>query len=188
MLNLRRKFLCLTFYFLEFFSLKSRFVYCFYLKWIGEIFIDEFHMAQVTNHDTVLHIGCGSLPTMSILSAQQAHAKVVAIDNNLQAVQRAQQFIDKQQLTDAITVQISDGETYPVESFDVIFIAINVSPIDEIFRHLAAHAKPRVRIICRDLGTGLINMLQSQEFSPYLKIQKQLRHEKTYSLLITKKN
>jgi ribosomal protein L11 methylase PrmA len=186
MLNLRRKILCLIFYFLEFFSLKSRFVYCFYLKWIGKIFIDEFHMAQVTNHDLVLHIGCGSLPTMSILSAQQAHAKVVAIDNDPKAVQRAHRYIAKHQLSDAITVMQGDAETYPVDAFDVIFIAINVSPIDVVFRHLATHAKPQVRIICRDLGTGLIHMLQNEEFSGDFKIQNQLRHEKTYSLLITK--
>ncbi len=188
MLNLRRKILCLTFYFLEFFSLKSRFVHCFYLKWIGKIFVDEFHMAQVTNHDVVLHIGCGSLPTMSILSAQEGHAKVVAIDNNLQAVQRAQRFIDKQNLSDAITVKQGDGATYPVGSFDVIFIAINVNPIDVVFRHLATHANQQVRIICRDLGTGLVQMLQDEEFSRHFKIQTQVRHEKTYSLLITKEN
>ena len=187
MLNWKRNLLCYLFYLLEIFSIKSRLVHRLYMKWIGDIFVDEFHMAQVTVHDQVLHIGCGSLPTMSILAAKESHAKVIAIDIDRKALQRAKHFIAQQLLSDCITVEYGDGTTYPVSSFDVIFIATNVTPVDSVFRNLASKAKPEVRIICRDLGSGVIHMLQNQEFFPCFSIQAVRTHQRTSSLLITKK-
>lgn len=185
--NWMRKLLCLSFYFIEFFALKSQLVHRFYNIWIGDIFVDEYHMADVTIHDYVLHIGCGCLPTMSVLAAQEAQAKVVAIDNNEKTAQRAQHFICEQHLSNIITVEVGDGRTYSAAPFDVIFIAINVVPIDVVFRHLASWVKPQVRIICRDLGIGVIHMLQNEEFSSLFTIQNIRKHGKISSLLITKK-
>jgi precorrin-6B methylase 2 len=187
MLNWKRKLLCFLYYFLEVISVKSRFVHRWYTKWIGDIFVDEFHMAQVTSQDQVLHIGCGSLPTMSILAAKEAQAKVVAIDNDKKALQRAIQYIAQQHLSDLITVVYGDGATYPVSSFDIIFIATNVTPVDGVFRNLVTSAKPQVRIICRDLGYGVIHLLQNKEFSADFSIQAVQSHQKSSSLLITKK-
>lgn len=171
---------------LEFLAVKNKFFFRFYTQWIGDIFVDEFHMANVTSQDMVLHIGCGSLPTMSIMGAKNAHAKVTAIDNNLHVVKRAQRYVHKQGLSDLITVTHADGKSYPVETFDVIFIAINVLPIDTVFRHLAMNAKPQVRIICRDLGNGVIHVLKSKEFSTIFTIKSMRDHGKTHSLLIIK--
>jgi ribosomal protein L11 methylase PrmA len=186
MLNWKRNLLCYLFYFLEVFSIKSRLVHRLYMKWIGDIFVDEFHMAQVTAHDQVLHIGCGSLPTMSILAAKESHAKVVAIDNDRKTILRVKHFITQQHLSNLIRAEYGDGVTYPVNSFDVIFIATNVSPVDDVFRNLASNVKPQARIICRDLGSGVIHMLQNQEFSPYFSIKTVRIHQRTSSLLITK--
>jgi 2-polyprenyl-3-methyl-5-hydroxy-6-metoxy-1,4-benzoquinol methylase len=187
MLNWKRKLLCFLYYYLEVFSVKSRFVHRWYTKWIGNIFVDEFQLAEVTEQDQVLHIGCGSLPTMSILAATEAHVKVVAIDNDRKAIQRAKQYIASQHLSDRIMVEYGDGTAYPVHPFDVIFIATNVTPIDSMLQNLRVNAKPEARIICRDLGHGVIHLLQTREFSPYFSIHTVLTHQKSSSLLITKK-
>jgi ubiquinone/menaquinone biosynthesis C-methylase UbiE len=185
-LNLRRKLLCYVFSFLEFFTVKNTLVHRFYTKWIGKIFRDEYTMANVSSDETVLHIGCGSLPTMSILVAKNAHAKVIAIDNDIRMVQRAQRYINQQKLNDFITVTHGDGKSYPAETFDVIFIAINVTSIDAVFQHLASTSKPSVRIVCRDLGNGVIRMLKSDEFSYIFTIRSIMKHSINNSLLITK--
>lgn len=185
-LNCRRKLLCYVFSFLEFFTVKNTLVYRFYTKWIGNIFSDECAMANVSSNETVLHIGCGSLPTMSILVAKNVHAKVIAIDNNMRTVQRAQRYINQQKLSDLITIKHGDGRSYPSETFDVIFIAINVTSIDAVFRHLASTSKPSVRIVCRDLGNGVIRMLKSDEFSHIFTIRSIMKHSINNSLLIAK--
>ncbi len=187
LLNWKRKFLCLLYYILEVFSVKSRWVHRWYMKWLGEIFIEEFRLAKVTEQDRVLHIGCGALPTMSLLAAGEAHAKVVAIDKDLNAMQRAQQYVASQHLSNLIAVEHGEGTTYPVNSFDVIFIATNVTPIEEIFRHLKENAKPEAQIVCRDLGHGVIHLLENKEFSESFSIQRVLSHQKSSSLLIRKR-
>jgi tRNA G46 methylase TrmB len=185
-LNWKRKFLCYVFSSLEFFTVKNTLVYRFYTKWIGKIFHDEYTMANVSSDEAVLHIGCGSLPSMSILSATHAHAQVIAIDNDLRTVHRAQRFINQQKFDSLITVKYGDGSNYPAETFDVIFIPINITPIDAVFRHLASTAKPSVRIVCRDLGNGVIRMLKSDEFSNIFMIKSIMKHSMNNSLLITK--
>jgi precorrin-6B methylase 2 len=185
-LNWRRKFLCHVFGILELIALHSTVVYFFYMKWIGDIFSDECTMAHVSSNETVLHIGCGTLPTISLLIAKNTHAHIIAIDNNKKTVQRAQRYINQQHLADFITVNYADGTRYPAESFDVIFIAINVTPIETLFQYLATTTKPSVRIICRDLGNGVINLLKNNEFADIYQIQSIQKHAKTHSLLITK--
>ncbi len=185
-LKWQRKLLCYIFSFLEFFTVKNTLVYRFYIRWIGNIFSDEYTMANVSSNETVLHIGCGSLPTMSILVAKNAQAKVIAIDNNLRTVQHAQRYINQQKLSDLITIKHGDGRSYPAEMFDVIFSAINVTSIDAVFRHLASTSKPSVRIICRDLGNGVIRMLKNDEFSHIFTIRSIMKHSINNSLLIVK--
>jgi len=185
-LNLKRKFLCQTFGFLEFLALKNTLAYRFYMKWIGNVLTREFHMAHVKSHETVLHIGCGSLPTMSIIVAKKVRAKVTALDNDYRLVLRAQRYIAGQELTGLITVAFGEGARYPVEPFDVVFIAINVMRIEDVFRHLATCAKPTVRIICRDMGDGILHVLQNKEFSRLFTITAQEKHFLAHSYLITK--
>jgi 2-polyprenyl-3-methyl-5-hydroxy-6-metoxy-1,4-benzoquinol methylase len=187
MLNWKRKLLCFLFYVLELFSVRSHVIHRIYDKWIGDIFVDEFHMAQVTAQDRVIHIGCGSLPTMSILAAKEAKATVVAIDTDEKAVQRAKQYIAKQGFSHYIHVELGDGASYPLGSFDVIFIATNVTPVDAVFCNLASSMKPEVRIICRDLGFGVLHLLGNQEFASFFSIKATQVHQRSSSLLIIKK-
>jgi 2-polyprenyl-3-methyl-5-hydroxy-6-metoxy-1,4-benzoquinol methylase len=187
-LNLKRKLLCIVFSCLEIFSIKSSFIHRFYTKWIGQIFHDEYTLANVTSDDAVLHIGCGSLPTMSILAAKNAGAKIIAIDNDLQTVHRAQRYVRQQKLSDFITVEYGDGRNYQTGMFDLIFIALNVTPIDAVFCHLATTSKPSVRIVCRDFGNGVFRMLKTDEFSNIFMIKSILKHSMNNSLLIIRLN
>lgn len=188
LLNLKRKLLCIFFSYMEIFAVKSALIYRLYTKWIGRIFCDEYTLANVTSNDRVLHIGCGSLPTMSILAAKNAGAKIIAIDNNLRTVHRAQQYIIKQKLSDLIVVEYGDGRNYNMEMFDVIFIALNVTPVDAIFRHLSIISKPSVRIICRDFGNGVFRMLKTNEFSNIFMMKSILKHSMNKSFLIIRLN
>jgi cyclopropane fatty-acyl-phospholipid synthase-like methyltransferase len=100
---------------MEFLAVMNSFMNQFYSWWIEKFFSDEYGMANVSSDETVLHIGCGVLPTMSILVAKNAHAKVIAIDNDATAVQYARRYINQQRLNESITVNKEMGRsTRPV--------------------------------------------------------------------------
>lgn len=187
-MNLKRKLHCYVHSLFENLALKNTFVYHFYMIWIGTILAREFHLADVKSHETVLHIGCGSLPIMATIIAKKADAKVIALDNNAKAVEQAQRYIARHKLTEYITVVSGDGASYPVESFDVIVIAINVTRIEDVLQHLALFGKPNVRIICRDMGDGVLHVLQSDEFARLFLIHARETQFLAHTFLITKNN
>lgn len=86
-------------------------------------------MANIKSTDKVLHIGCGTIPSESIIIAEQTKATVVGIDNNKNAVKFAKKIVAKKGLSDLIKIEYCEGEEYPIQDFDVIVVAINVWPI-----------------------------------------------------------
>ena len=151
------------------------------------MFLNEINMAQITEHDKVLHIGCGTLPSASLLIGEKIHAKVVGIDNNKTAVRLASQYIKKKNLTEYIKIEYGDGTTYSLDEFDVIFMAINVWPIDGVLRHIARHAKPGVRILCKDVKNDILPLVESEEFRQVFSVTNRLQNPRTQSFLLTKK-
>ena len=184
--NWRRKISCYEFSVLEFLAVKFDFFYKILLHWRTSVFRNEIAMARITNQDKVLHVGCGTLPSASIMIAEEIHAKVVGIDNNRTAVKLAQHYIKKKGLGDRITIEYGDGTTYPVEEYDVIFIAINVWPIDGVLRHIASHAKPGVRILCKDVKDDILPLVENKEFRDFFLVTARLQNPRTQSFLLTK--
>jgi len=135
--NWKRTISCYEFAFLEFLAVNFSFFYNLLMKWRTPVFLNEINSVDISRKDKVLHIGCGILPTASILIAQQKNAYVVGIDNNLNAVKFAKRFIAKKNLSNKIAIEYGEGVQYPVKDFDVFFIAANVWPLDDIFKHLA---------------------------------------------------
>jgi precorrin-6B methylase 2 len=185
--NLRRKVSCRVFSAIEIIAVHNQFVYRCNTWWSNKWYIDEVHLANIQPYEKVLHIGCGSLPRTSLLVAEMTKTKVTAIDNNTNAVKRAQRYINQQKLTDFITVEYAEAAQYPVEEFDVIFLPINIVSIETVFRHLASNAKSSVRIICRDFGEGITNLLKNDEFTKSFTIKSIVKHLHIHSLLILKK-
>lgn len=157
------------------------------MGWRKPIFLKEIKMANVSSKDKVLHLGCGFLPTTSILIAEEINAKVVGIDNNRNSIRFAKKFIEKYGLSDLVKIEYGDGMDYSVHDFDVIFIAINVWPFDSILWHLSSQIKKDARIICRGLNDDLINFIKKGELSDIYSIKAKLQNPKTQSILLIKK-
>ena len=157
------------------------------MKWRKPVFLNEIKMANVSSKDKVLLIGCGILPSESILIAEVTNAKVVTIDNNVKACKHAQAYVQKKGLSDKIKVEHADGADYPVQDFDVIFIAINVWPIDAILKHLSSNMKNNARILCKGIKNDITDLLEKEDFYYMFSVKSILENPKTQSFLLIKK-
>jgi len=184
--NFRRKISCYEFSFLEFLAVKFTFFYRLLMNWRTSVFLREITEAKITASDKVLHMGCGTLPSASIFIAEHCKAHVVGIDNNKTAVRLARDYISKKGLGEWITIEYGDGASYPLADFDVIFIAINVWPIDTVLRHIAQHGKNKVRIICKDVKDDIPPLIATEEFRDIFSIVHTIQHERSQSLLLEK--
>jgi precorrin-6B methylase 2 len=156
-------------------------------RWRAPVFLQEIKLLNISSEDNVLHVGCGALPSASVFIAQKKNVPVTGIDNNIIAVRLARTYIQKKHLSHQVTIQFGDGLTYPIQNFDVIFIAINVWPIDSVLTHLAETMKPTARILCKGSHHDVATLLAKKDFQTRFSVITHLQHQKTESFLLTRK-
>jgi len=185
--NSRRIISCYKFNFLELLALKTDLFYNLLMKWRKPVFLKEIKMAKITSKDKVLLIGCGILPSETTLIAEQTKSKIIGIDNSIKACNLAQSYVQKKGLSDLIKIEYGDGANYPLQDFDVIFIAINVWPIDSVLKNLSYNAKANTRIMCKSIKNDIVKSLEKREFHNSFSIGSQIENPKTQSILLIKK-
>jgi len=121
----------------------------FYLKQYEEIVENEIVLGDINAKDTVLVIGCGSLPSTAALVYQKTKASVAGIDIDPKAVNRAVVFLNNLNLKNKIKIDNADGLHYSVKNFDVIFVLYGVKKQKQIFEKLSKEMKKDARIIFR---------------------------------------
>jgi protein-L-isoaspartate O-methyltransferase len=185
--RLRRLCSCLGFTLLEILATRMNIFDQLLTKWRKPVFFKEIHLLDISSDELVLHLGCGALPSAAVFIAQEKNAPVVGIDNNRIAVRLAQSYIKKRHLSDYVTIEYGDGVTYSVRKFDVIFIAVNVWPIDRVLLHLFEEMKPTARILCKGSHQDITTLLKKKEFHTRFSVVSRLQHPKTESFLLTRK-
>lgn len=129
--------------------------------------LNEIKRAGIISTDKILVIGCGILPSTLIILAEETHAYLTGIDNNNKIANLAKTYINKKGLCNKINIEIGDGLNYPVDEFDVIFIAINVWPIDQILQHLAHDMKTGSRLVYREFENDMSLILSKEKMSTF---------------------
>jgi len=112
--------------------------------------------------DSILVVGCGSLPATCLLLAKQTKAKITGIDYDASAIKYA---IDiNQQNKDKGTIQLihADGLTYSPTKYSVIFLLYGIKVHKEILRTYANILTSKTRIIYRT-----VEHLQEQDSEWY---------------------
>lgn len=183
----RRVLSCYTYTLLEILATRSTYFERLLMVWRKPRFSEEIAILHPAAGEKILHLGCGSLPTASLLIAQAAPVRIVGIDNNKIAVRLAQGFIKRKKLTDSIMVQYGDGGYFPISDFDAVYIAINVWPLDRVLRHLATTMKPSARVLCKSINHDVEVMLQTEEFSSRFVIDSVIEHPNTKSAILLRR-
>ena len=145
----------LKFFFNSFFivvekaGLKFKIISSNYIKLYDDIVEKEINMAKISSTDKILVMGCGSLPATSALLAIKTKANVTAIDINQKSLQGASLYLKNLQLNDSIILEHADGQKYPIDTFNVIFILHGVRPQKQILRYVAENMQKKTKIIFR---------------------------------------
>lgn len=109
----------------------------------------EIELANITSKDNILCIGGGAIPSTAVELANQTNANVHVIDVDNNAVECAQNVVKKLGLRNKISIAREKGEDIDISSYDVIHIALQVSPKEKVLKHIWNNAKEGNRIIVR---------------------------------------
>ncbi|NLN40607.1 MAG: class I SAM-dependent methyltransferase [Clostridiales bacterium] len=110
---------------------------------------NEIRLANIRSYDKVLCIGGGFIPSTAIEIVRQTHAHVHVLDIDKKAIGCARNVIARLGLQDKITVINGKGQDIDIEPYDVVHIAQQVSPKDEVLNSIWEKAKEGHRIIVR---------------------------------------
>ena len=183
LINSRRILSCYYYNFLELLAVKTNFFQKLLMSWRRPVFLNEIKMAGIKKNDRVLLIGCGIFPSETMLIAEESGANVVGIDNSPQAVKIAKKYVKKKGLSKNVKIEYGEGEEYPLNDFDIIFIAINVWPIDFVLNHILKNMKPYGRVMCKSLKNDILDVIEKEKF----KVISKLENPQTQSFLLAKK-
>lgn len=133
-----------------------------YIKIYCDVVKEEIRLANISPDDILLVIGCGSIPSTSIILAKETNIQIVALDNDPKAVIKASQYVKNHNLQDKIKIQFSDDAKYPVKDFDVIFVLYGVKHQLQLLRYLSKNISEKTRIIYRTTN-NIKNKTQADE-------------------------
>jgi precorrin-6B methylase 2 len=140
----------------------------------------EIAMADLSPTDTVLHIGCGAIPYSLIIISKETHTHVTGIDNQLQSIAKAKQFLTGYQ---NIHVEQASGETYDVSAFDVILISYGIGNIEAVLKNALEKLKNNGKIILRKPITETTEYINTVLNTYTKKKRKLLLTQETYLLM-----
>jgi len=133
----------------EKFAIKFNIISLNYLDLYAELVQKEIKMAKITSNDSILVIGCGTLPSTSLLIYEKTNAKVIAIDKDKNAIRGAKSFLSNIKINDKIILKNADGLNYPLNDYDIIFVLYGVKKLEKIIDYLYKKANENAKIIIR---------------------------------------
>jgi len=176
-INFRRKICSYYFLFLEMLAILLKLFNKHLIQYRNRIVSEELKITKISPDDELLFIGCGLFPSTPMLLAERTNAKtIIAIDNKRAIAKLAKLYISKKNFLARIKIEYGDGASYPVENFDVIFMATNIYPIESILRRLCSHMKPNAQLICRDIKNDIENVLEKEGLSNKFSIESLSEH------------
>jgi protein-L-isoaspartate O-methyltransferase len=163
-------------------TIKFNFISLNYVKLYSDLVNKEIQMTEVNSKDNILIIGCGTIPSTSILISEKTKAKVVGIDKDKNAIKNANLFLSNIN-NNKIILKHADGLKYPVNKFDIIMILYGVKNLEGIFDKLYKEVKPDTKIIIR------LNEKINKKYFKNFHIIKQIKSKylgEVYSYLLKK--
>jgi protein-L-isoaspartate O-methyltransferase len=127
--------------------------------------INEIEKIKISPDENILVIGSGIFPSTPIIISEISNNHVIGIDNNVKAVNLSKSYIEKKGLNKKIEIKYSDGTCYPVKEYDLVFVVINVWPINNVLEYLARNMKSGSRLICRGIKNDISSIYYEEKLS-----------------------
>ena len=177
--------------FFEKIAVNFKFLYTNYINMYKEIVEKEVNLSNISSDDSILIIGCGSIPATSILVSKISKTKnITSIDYDLKAIKNAIKFLNSSNFCKNLKFEHSNGLKYPVEDFDVIFILYGIKEQEKLLKYVAKKVKKTSRVIFRTTNDSFVNLLGGNKFlEKYFIVEKSICSEKfndTISYLLKK--
>lgn len=121
-----------------------------YSRFFRRVVEKEIELAEITEKDTILNIGCGAVPFTAYYLALLSGAKVWAVDCDDEAIEKASFFL--QHLNGAasrVKLVREEGSSFVPENFTAAVVALQAEPKEEIFHHLIKTAPSGGRLVFR---------------------------------------
>ena len=162
-----------------------------YVGYYKDIVNEEIKMADIHDGDIVLHIGCGPVPSTSILIAKKTNVSIMGIDKDMHAIKGANSSVQIMNLKNKIQIQHANALNFSIQDFDVIVFSQGVEPRYRILESISRSMKSNARLIFRTVSS-VEGELASQDMilKNFFKILKLVSHENhglLISLLLVKK-
>ena len=129
--------------------IKFKTISLYYMQLYQELIDKEIKMANISKPDKVLVIGCGSLPTTSVLIFNKTGSDVTGIDIDPLAIKNASGYLERIEIKDNIKLELADGLTYPIDKYDVIFVLYGIRKHQDILQLIAKNMKESSRVVFR---------------------------------------
>lgn len=110
---------------------------------------NEVMLANVEKGDKILCIGGGYMPCTAILFQKLTGAKVTIIDNDKRTLTSARRLIKAVNLESEVELKYCDGKDIDPSQYDVIHIAMQVSPKTQVFEHIYSGMKEGGKLLIR---------------------------------------
>lgn len=141
-----------------------------YIKLFEKMTIDEFAMVDLPKGTLILDIGCGSLPHSFITLAQTYGWRFHGIDLDRDAVENARRIIHHFGLDDQITVEVANGLTYEINSYEFIVMSHGVEPKTALLEKMGQEMKPSSRLLYRTITKKLTKVYGDEPIPDTLEV------------------
>ncbi len=121
---------------IENFTTRNTMMQNFMLAYYRPIVEKEAKLAGASINDRILCVGGGYLPCTAILFHKITGATVTVIDNDLDAIRVSKEVIGKMGLSEQVIVEHTDGVDISSENYDVVHIAMQISPKEKVFQQV----------------------------------------------------
>ncbi len=121
---------------IEKFTTRNKMMQRFMLAYYRPIVEKEARLARVRREDAILCVGGGYLPCTAILFHKITGANVTVIDNDKKAIRVSKEVIAKMGLSEQVKVVHTDGVDISSENYDLVHIAMQISPKEKVFKRV----------------------------------------------------
>ncbi|HEC81675.1 MAG TPA: methyltransferase domain-containing protein [Thermoplasmatales archaeon] len=127
----------------------SRLLTDFYIRFFRKMTVDEFSRVPLPKDARVLIIGCGSIPHTAIIVAKEKPWKVVGVDRDNEAVQKARSLVERYGLGDRVRVVEGDGLSFDLSGYDLVVVAHGVEPKSRILERIVEEMDGKTTVLFR---------------------------------------